>query len=403
MHIPPRVPVNDPGLPRSLNGRFNSTQQIQRANQAAPKANLSDIRVQTESAQQRTNVPPQNYRRRTGLQDRIAGIISRRNPTPNGQQPHVNQAAQSRSRNFVARQPRPAQPHIVPRRQPNVGQPDFAATPRPKEFQSQEVIDHVMNETILSFQADKYARAAQKPTDQDQQASQQMDALARQELNPKSAATPEEVYYTRRDERTSQFATPPVDEFQNKQPNFQAVEGEKDQFVNQVNLPGEPDYSEPPAVENRIARQQFQLPKSPSRTTNTKPVSVLSKPTQSRPQSESTSDSKPRVMLPSEKREIGRSEFEDNLEAIPASSGNRLRSQGSFQQEDSLDLDDDDDLLNRFDPDRLSVEEEGEFDQPNIERESNPLRKSCEEFSIGTSEQSHYRHHFGYQSTSETG
>ena len=58
VHIPPRFPVNDPGVPRSLNGQSNSTQYIHSGNPVAG-GRISDA---TLGAGQARNAPPAQQR-----------------------------------------------------------------------------------------------------------------------------------------------------------------------------------------------------------------------------------------------------------------------------------------------------------------------------------------------------
>ena len=69
VHIPPRVPLYDPGLPDSLNGKFNSTQQIRSAQPfQGQRAVIGDVR------QDNSKLGPQ--RPANGLQRRLSQLIT---------------------------------------------------------------------------------------------------------------------------------------------------------------------------------------------------------------------------------------------------------------------------------------------------------------------------------------
>ena len=77
VHIPPRVPLYDPGLPETLNGKFNSTQQIRGTKPfQGQRAVIGDIRNDGAFAE----------RPGGGLQGKIAQLVSpRNNRQPNRQ------------------------------------------------------------------------------------------------------------------------------------------------------------------------------------------------------------------------------------------------------------------------------------------------------------------------------
>ena len=262
-----------------------------------------------------------------------------------------------------------AQPHIVPRRQASVGQSDFAAPPKPTSVESQEVLEHVMNETISAFQTDRYS-AAQMHPNTNRHSNQQFSNNARQ--TPSTA--PRKDYYTRRDEKSSPSGSSFESREPVRQPETQQVESEKDVFVSRVNLPGE---SREPESNNfdRVAQQQFQLPKSSNRVDNAKPVSVLSKSNRTFTEPD---DSDWRTDEEMSELTYGpeNSEFVESLDVTPVSSGNRLRGPRSFQDED-VDSTDEQDFGSSFDSDEMILDD---FDSSTIGRDSNPLRKSCDEF-----------------------
>ena len=69
VHIPPRVPLYDPGLPKSLNGKFNSTQQIRGTRPfQGQRAVIGDIRNDGAFAERPAG----------GLQGKIAQLVSPR-------------------------------------------------------------------------------------------------------------------------------------------------------------------------------------------------------------------------------------------------------------------------------------------------------------------------------------
>ncbi len=132
VHIPPRIPLYDPGLPESLNGKYNTTQQIHSdPNRVGQRAVISDIEQQQfpgrqydkdndfrgSSGRRSGNLSnggnrPANYanrsQRRPGLQDKISGLIDgNQRPeqtasVPRGVQPRSNvQPSQSRMQRSI--------------------------------------------------------------------------------------------------------------------------------------------------------------------------------------------------------------------------------------------------------------------------------------------------------------
>ena len=101
VHVPPRVPQMDPGLPKTLNGKFNSTQDIRSSRSSGLQTNLSDwqqaganrfntrqqpagnqFAARPQPQQQRQIRQPRPQRQQpqqrvgTGLQGRIGNLVS---------------------------------------------------------------------------------------------------------------------------------------------------------------------------------------------------------------------------------------------------------------------------------------------------------------------------------------
>ena len=91
VHIPPRIPRFDPGLPETLNGKFNSTQMIRSNARTGLRSVISDLtvptqtgifssRTRTQDQATRVRTPNQSAlvapKRRKGIQDRISEMLA---------------------------------------------------------------------------------------------------------------------------------------------------------------------------------------------------------------------------------------------------------------------------------------------------------------------------------------
>lgn len=400
VHIPPRVPVNDPGLPRSLNGKFNSTQRIGEPNRSSPSARLSDI---YESTYQTNQAGADQRQRRNGLQGRIGGLIPETNhsqnrnqpiavqrnrgqiPPPNNtqfQQRNRRNGLQSRFYNFVnsnsqrgrysgqqqvrssvvenqppRRNSNVASQRVVPQRakvaarqevrssqsaavgpMQDSGQ-DFIAPPKPEFNVQRDAVKRLVDQTVKNFQAERYADSDLPPAADSMLTSQDVDTQ----------------YYDRRDE-------------QQQSPNrsVKQVQKEKDQFVSNVQLP-DPDEIDDAEFESapvvRTAQQSLQLPGASNKARNTKPVSVLN--TGKGLEFDPVNDAESEIELP-EPGEYDNSISVETYEPVASPGSNMLRRRNWIQEEDS------------DENDNFSLDDD--LDDDPVRREENPLRKSCDEF-----------------------
>ena len=142
VHIPPRVPLYDPGLPESLNGKFNTTQQIRGTKPfQGQRAVIGDVPADaTYHSDQRPG---------GGLQGKIANLLgSRHAKQPN--QPVSNQriAVQRNPNQRMMQQRAHAQPHPQrAARQVTYQQPASRQSPR---LQPQPPPQHVHSEPARS-------------------------------------------------------------------------------------------------------------------------------------------------------------------------------------------------------------------------------------------------------------
>ena len=204
-----------------------------------------------------------------------------------------------------------------------------------------------MDRTVEAFQSDRYA-SNERPTS---------DRTLQRSLDKNKN------YYNRQDQKRL-----------TKRP-ARKVQKEKDQFVSNVQLPdpdelaGVYDDSAPVA---RTAQRQIELPTSPKQVKNVKPVSILNsgKGLEFDPTKDTGSD----VTLP-EPVDFSPEPAIETYRPVTRPRTNKLRRRTRMQDDD---LEDPEDLS--INDEDLEGDLEGGLEDELVQREENPLRKSCEEF-----------------------
>ncbi len=321
VHIPPREAVRDPGLPRTLNGRFNATQRISSSTTAGARSNLNDGTLGDRRYSGRTT----GNRRGTGLQNRLTGVFQNESRSS---APRNNQFAPQQHPQFITR---PAQPR-------NTTQLESSTLGRTANV-------------LLPNRGRSAPILRSRTTDGSFQGS--------------------DDYYDRTDVRLPEQKPLRQTNEMNLIGDTANVVREKSEFAsNQESSFVSESKSNPSEMAARIA-QQFQLPRARGRSVEEKAVSVL----RNRNSQEEV------VLTPPE------NSFDSPIELKKPDSAKPEGFSGAVIDEPVFVNDAQQNMLRSSYPMQDTDEDNQDFqlespidDEPELDRESNPLRKSCDEF-----------------------